>query len=139
MLRPPTAIRPLGIALTRAKRDFTDAELAVVDRARPFLIQSYRNAIECSALAAAAAAAGVGLPADPGTLAERLRQRGLTAREAEVLRWAATGRSTVQVAGELAISTRTVHKHLERAYRKLGVNSRADATALLWSLADERT
>ena len=38
--------RVLAVALSRRHRDFTDAERELLDRARPFLIQAYRNAIE---------------------------------------------------------------------------------------------
>lgn len=55
----------------------------------------------------------------------------LTAREAEVLTWAARGRTDHEVAQVLGTSPRTVDKHLEHAYEKLGVHSRAEALALL--------
>lgn len=55
----------------------------------------------------------------------------LTAREAEVLTWAARGMSDHEVAQVLGTSPRTVDKHLEHAYEKLGVHSRAEALALL--------
>jgi DNA-binding CsgD family transcriptional regulator len=54
----------------------------------------------------------------------------ITRREAEVLAWVATGLSNLQIARELSISVRTVIKHLEHVYSKLGVPSRAAATAL---------
>jgi DNA-binding CsgD family transcriptional regulator len=58
-----------------------------------------------------------------------LRERGLSPREASVLLLAARGFSDKQIAEELAISWRTVRKHLEHVYVKLGVNSRAAAIA----------
>jgi hypothetical protein len=42
---PHTPQRVLGVALSRAHDDFSDAERDVLDAARPFLIQCYRNAI----------------------------------------------------------------------------------------------
>jgi DNA-binding CsgD family transcriptional regulator len=51
----------------------------------------------------------------------------LTARERDVLRWVAAGKSNVQIAQILAIRPRTVHKHLERVFRKLGVENRTAA------------
>ena len=53
---------------------------------------------------------------------------GLTAREVEVLRLAAQGMTSAQVAQELYLSPRTVHRHLTSIYNKLGTNSRAAAT-----------
>lgn len=53
----------------------------------------------------------------------------LTPREAEVLAWVAHGETDAQIAERLGISVRTVQKHLERLYRKLGVGSRTAAVA----------
>jgi DNA-binding NarL/FixJ family response regulator len=52
---------------------------------------------------------------------------GLTAREVEVLRLVAQGMTNAQVAQELYLSPRTVHRHLTSIYNKLGTNSRAAA------------
>jgi DNA-binding NarL/FixJ family response regulator len=60
---------------------------------------------------------------------ETLRSLGLTARQAQVLRLFACGKQSRQVAAELAITPATVEKHLEHIYRRLGVNSRAQALA----------
>jgi DNA-binding CsgD family transcriptional regulator len=54
---------------------------------------------------------------------------GLTVREAQILSWAARGESDERIAALLAITTRTVRKHLEHAYASLGVHSRAEAIA----------
>jgi ATP/maltotriose-dependent transcriptional regulator MalT len=54
---------------------------------------------------------------------------GLTEREAAVLRLVATGRSNRKVAEELFISEHTVARHLQNIFAKLGVSSRAAATA----------
>jgi non-specific serine/threonine protein kinase len=53
---------------------------------------------------------------------------GLSAREVEVLRLVATGMTNAEVAGKLFISSRTVSWHLGSIYRKLGFNSRTEAT-----------
>ncbi len=61
----------------------------------------------------------------------RLRDRlGLTAREAEVLLWIGHGKSTRDIAEILGMSPRTVQKHLEQIYSKLGVENRAAAAAI---------
>jgi DNA-binding CsgD family transcriptional regulator/PAS domain-containing protein len=52
---------------------------------------------------------------------------GLTAREREILRWLAAGKSNADIAAILRISPRTVQKHLERMFRKLGVENRTAA------------
>jgi DNA-binding NarL/FixJ family response regulator len=53
----------------------------------------------------------------------------LTVREAEVLNWLAAGKTDRDIAAILTISPRTVNKHLERIYPKLGVETRAAAAA----------
>ena len=55
---------------------------------------------------------------------------GLTAREVEVLRLVAQGMTNARVAQELYLSPRTVQRHLNSIFRKLGVASRAAATRL---------
>jgi non-specific serine/threonine protein kinase len=52
---------------------------------------------------------------------------GLTAREVEVLKLVAEGMTNARIAQELYLSPRTVHRHLNRIYQKLGTNSRASA------------
>jgi DNA-binding CsgD family transcriptional regulator/tetratricopeptide (TPR) repeat protein len=54
---------------------------------------------------------------------------GLTARELEVLRVLATGKSNREIAADLVISDHTVRRHLQNIFAKLGVSSRAAATA----------
>ena len=54
---------------------------------------------------------------------------GLTAREREVLRLVAQGQTNREVARSLWISPATVRRHLENAFEKLGVRSRAAAVA----------
>lgn len=64
-------------------------------------------------------------PPGPGALL----QLGLTAREAEVLYWIAQGKSNPDIATILSASVRTVHKHVENIFRKLGLETR-NAAAL---------
>jgi DNA-binding response OmpR family regulator len=54
----------------------------------------------------------------------------LTPRESEVLMWVARGKSNRDIAEILKLSPRTVNKHLEQIYAKLGVENRASAAAL---------
>jgi DNA-binding NarL/FixJ family response regulator len=54
---------------------------------------------------------------------------GLTQRELEVLRHLAAGESNKAIAAELVVSVRTVDRHVSNIFAKLGVSSRAAATA----------
>ena len=60
-----------------------------------------------------------------------LKQKlAVTEREAEVLLWIARGKSNRDIAEILELSPRTVNKHLEQIYAKLGVENRTSAAAL---------
>lgn len=65
--------------------------------------------------------------APPGPAA--LMKLGLTPREAEVLYWVAQGKSNPDTATILGSSVRTVHKHMEHIFQKLGLETR-NAAAL---------
>lgn len=64
--------------------------------------------------------------ATPGPAA--LMSLGLTARESEVLYWVAQGKSNPDVAVILGAAVRTVQKHVENIFRKLGLETRHAAT-----------
>lgn len=66
-----------------------------------------------------------------GPTAQR-KQSTLTRREQDVLRLIATGRTNAAVAHALGITEHTVERHAANLYRKLGVRSRAEATA--WAI-----
>jgi ATP/maltotriose-dependent transcriptional regulator MalT len=57
------------------------------------------------------------------------RAHGLTARELQVLRLLATGRTNHAIATELVLAEKTIHRHVSNIFTKLGVSSRAAATA----------
>ncbi len=67
-----------------------------------------------------------------------LTPSGLTPRELTVLRHIAAGHSSQEMAAELALSVRTVERHITNLYTKLGVRNRAEATlyALRHGLAE---
>jgi len=90
----------VSFVLNRSRRDFSDRERALLDVLRPHLARLYRRT---AAL-------------------ERL-----TAREGEVLNWIARGKSDAQIGAILGISARTVQKHLQNLYAKLGVENRTGA------------
>ena len=58
------------------------------------------------------------------------RKSPLTAREREVLTWAAQGKSASQISQALRISKRTVDEHTQTAARKLGAANRTQAVAI---------
>jgi len=66
-------------------------------------------------------------PSDLDTLQSRLN---LTHREAEVLLWISQGKSNRDIADILSVSPRTVNKHLEQIFVKLGVENRTAAAIL---------
>jgi DNA-binding CsgD family transcriptional regulator len=85
----------------------------LADRERPYLLlQEHRTAPEPAAL----------------------ESLGLTRREAEVLAWVALGKTNAEIADILQMRPRTVHKHLDHVFDKLGVENRtaAAARALTW-------
>lgn len=60
------------------------------------------------------------------------RPGGLTGREVDVLRLAAKGLTTAVIAGQLHIAPKTVDHHIQHAYSKIGVSTRA--AAALWAM-----
>jgi DNA-binding CsgD family transcriptional regulator len=94
----------VSFVLNRTRRDFSDRERALLDLLRPHLARIYQRV----------------------SLSSRL-----TAREAETLRWVAAGKSDVQIGAILGASPRTVQKHLQRVYEKLGVEGRTAAAMRL--------
>jgi DNA-binding CsgD family transcriptional regulator len=65
-----------------------------------------------------------------GRSTARLQFAALTPRETEVLSWLAKGKTNRDIADILGMSHRTVNKHLEHIFEKLGVETRAAAAAL---------
>ena len=63
---------------------------------------------------------------------------GLTARDREVLHWLSGGKTDRDIACILGISPRTVHKHLQRVYEKLGVETRTAAVTRALGVAELR-
>ena len=117
----------LAIALSRNEHDFSGDERDFLEEARPFLTQAYLNVLTYEEA----------LAANAGPLHEALVAAGLTPREAEVLRLVTLGAADRDIARHLAVSERTVQKHLERAFRKLDVSGRAAAAARVWELTRE--
>ena len=92
------------------------------ERAAALLEQEARGRrLDADSVAAVLEAAGHRRPQVP-------RPAGLTAREAEVVGLLARGLQTKQVARALGISAKTADRHIQNAYAKIGVSTRAAAT-----------
>jgi DNA-binding NarL/FixJ family response regulator len=74
-------------------------------------------------------------PADQRDLEQAF---GLTTREAEVLVWVARGKTNRDIAEILGLSPRTINKHLEHVFAKLGVETRTAAAAIALSRSSGR-
>jgi non-specific serine/threonine protein kinase len=125
-----------GVALPPADQTEIDRRLAAAGaRLGATLFVAAREAgralppqqVTAAALAAASAAADA-RPRPPAP-AKPARPGSLTAREAEVLHLVAAGKTDRQIAADLVLSEATVGRHLANIYNKLGVSSRAAATA----------
>jgi DNA-binding CsgD family transcriptional regulator len=103
----------MSYVLNRKGGDFSDAECALLDALRPALANLYRFAVMAT-------------PLEPVKQDSRL-----TPREEEILRWVAAGKTDGQIAAIVGTSVRTVQKHLENAYVKLGVENRTAAAMRL--------
>jgi len=98
----------VSFVVNRSKRGFSDRDRERVEVIRPHIGHLYRlSARNRAALPELAAA--------------------LTGREREVLDWLGAGKTDKDIAAILAISPRTVQKHLQRIYEKLGVETRTAA------------
>jgi DNA-binding CsgD family transcriptional regulator len=109
------ARRRLGLA-SRKLGDEEGAELAIG--------AAYAAFVQLGAALEAAATAEL--------LGARVQPAGLTAREIDVLRLVASGKSNREIAGELYLSVKTVARHLANIFGKLDVSSRAAATAFAY-------
>ncbi len=107
----------VAFVFNRLGRDFSDRDRECLESIRPHLGHLYRLT---RAVEGPQAAWGVPSP-DPQP------DPRLTAREREVLEWLSGGKTDRDIAAILGIGPRTVHKHLQRIYEKLGVATRTAA------------
>ena len=101
----------VSFVLNRTKRDFSDRECALLNLVRRPLAALYRSLLALER------------PQDTAAF-DKLP---ITPREREVLTWVGAGKSDRQIADILGMSNRTVQKHLEHIYEKLGVETRTAA------------
>jgi DNA-binding CsgD family transcriptional regulator len=116
----PQRYRSLVLLRGHDVADFAERDRAVLEtlrphlRAREALADLHRRARDTD---------GATTPAD----ATDEQHASLTAREREILHLVGKGQTNAQIAAELWIAPGTVKKHLENAYERLGVSSRAAA------------
>ena len=117
----------VGLTAERADRPaFTPADAA--DEVRRL---TSTGALEPRASQAVLVAAGQGEPTAP-TGKRPQNPGGLTRREVDVLRLAARGLTTRQIADRLYISPKTADHHIQHIYAKIGASTRA--AAALWAM-----
>jgi DNA-binding CsgD family transcriptional regulator len=118
---------PVGIARSLAS-SIPDARLSILEgeSTAPYLGDSEAAA---SAISEFLGTAEEPVPERDGSTPARSYPDGLTAREAEVLRRLARGKTNGGIAEELFVSVRTVERHVANVYAKIGVRGRANATA----------
>lgn len=119
------ADRLVSLVLTRSRAEFSDRDRARVELLRPHLAFFYRQARD------AARASRGERPREPQGDAPlrsaEIGADGLTQREVQVLQWLAFGKTDAEIGALLGVSPRTVSKHLEHMYVKLGVETRTAA------------
>ena len=108
----------VSFVLNRTKRDFSDEDRSCLEIIRPHLGNLYRLSVAARRNTDAAVSAET---------ATQSAMQALTEREREVLHCLAAGKTDKDIAAILEISPRTVQKHLQRIYEKLGVETRTAA------------
>jgi HD-GYP domain-containing protein (c-di-GMP phosphodiesterase class II) len=117
----------VGMTADRADRAAFSPEDAAAELRR----LASEGVVDASAARAVLVAAGHGEPAAP----PRKRAQhagGLSTREVDVLRLAARGLTTGQIADRLFIAPKTADHHIQHIYNKIGVSTRA--AAALWAI-----
>ncbi len=115
----------VSIVLNRRRRDFSERERDVLELLRGGLAALHRQTLALQRAREGSSQCdrmpGREHPSGPDV------RWPLTARERDVVRWLARGKADRDIATILKISPRTVHKHLQRLYAKLGVENRTAA------------
>jgi DNA-binding CsgD family transcriptional regulator len=107
----------VSFVLNRNGRDFSDRERALLDLVREPLAALYRNLLA------------------RGRKARGFDALPVTRREREVLAWLAAGKTDRDISEILGMSPRTVQKHLQHIYVKLGVETRTAAVVRAMELS----
>jgi DNA-binding NarL/FixJ family response regulator len=127
-----TAQRRAVLLLDRDRGEFTDDERALGQLLIPPLARVYRSIRVRERLAGRVRELEHALREVPRTQASPDGADELTPRELEVLEHVAAGRTDREIATVLYVSVRTVQKHLEHVYEKLGVRTRTAAAMLVF-------
>ncbi|MBC6446939.1 helix-turn-helix transcriptional regulator [Actinokineospora xionganensis] len=117
-LSSPYELARCRVLIGRALRELADEQSATTEFAAARQVFH-----DLGAVPAEQEAAHLLTPAAPG---------GLTAREVEVLRLVAAGRSNPEIASRLVLSEKTVARHLSNIFTKLDVSSRTAAAAFAY-------
>jgi two-component system nitrate/nitrite response regulator NarL len=127
---------PTKVMIVSAYEDSAMVYRAIAAGARAYLLKLVEGDALCDAVRAVERSETVIPPRLQGALADEMRNRRerpdeprLTPRELEILRLAADGRSTREIADELFLAVTTVKTHLQHIYEKLDVPDRAAAVA----------
>ncbi|MEP6589168.1 MAG: helix-turn-helix transcriptional regulator, partial [Polaromonas sp.] len=120
----------VSVVLERRCLDFDERDRERLALLRPHLAFLYQHACK-----AAVPKDDTLLPCMPMPI----RPPGLTQREAEVMDWLACGKTDAEIAALLSISPRTVQKHLEHIYVKLGVETRTAAVMRALAICDRES
>jgi DNA-binding CsgD family transcriptional regulator len=106
----------VSFVFNRERAKFCERERDLSEVLRPHVANLYRYSVALDRM-----------PLLPSDLSRRRTALALTPREREVLDWVAAGKTNRDVAAILGASPRTVEKHLERIFEKLGVETRTAA------------
>ncbi len=117
-LEAPHAAARVRVLVARACRELGDEESALLELAAARAVFEALGAAPDLALVQSLSIRGLASPSSR-----------LTARELQVLRSIASGKTNRVIAGELALSERTIDRHVSNILTKLDVRSRTAATA----------
>lgn len=132
------------VMLLTGYEDSGAAYKALAEGAAGYVSKASDHTELCDSIAAAGRGETVIAPQFAAGIATEIQLRetserpALTARESEVLRLLAEGRTSARIGEELHLSEATVKTHLHNLYEKLGVSDRAAAvaTAMRWGLLE---
>jgi len=116
---PGTTTPITGCMVYRSGKDFTDDHVRTAQQLQPLLaaVEEQRQLLERLRRATASSLAG-------GSTLEVAADCALTPRELTVLLLLTEALTAAAIGRRLGISDRTVHKHIEKIYRKLGTRDR---------------
>jgi DNA-binding CsgD family transcriptional regulator len=121
----------IAVVLSRRDFDFAERDRERLELLRPHLAHLYQQA--CRADGGRHDSAP-----PPGSALREGEPESLTPRERDVMHWLAAGKTDAEIAALLCLSPRTVSKHLEHIYVKLGVETRTAAVMRVLAMQPTR-